>query len=160
MNSSNCRILYLNIIGLYNNIASRKYDILLYSETFVSSHRHVSEAFLHLFYYYASLGLVFVAAYIRSGYFGTIRKDNVCNCHEVQLVQVCSRLNNFYVFSLYCNPDLNDSLCDCLFFSMSDIQLEDKKAVFIFVGDLNAHHQKWLGSVSGTNGHGVAAYDF
>ena len=36
----------------------------------------------------------------------------------------------------------------------------DRKAAFIFVGDLNAHHQEWLGSVSGTDRHSVAAYDF
>ena len=43
---------------------------------------------------------------------------------------------------------------------MSDIQQEDKKTAFIFVGDLNAHHQEWIGSVIGTDRHGVAAYDF
>ena len=43
---------------------------------------------------------------------------------------------------------------------MIDIQQEDIKADFIFIGDLNAHHQEWLGSVSGTDCHGVAAYDF
>ena len=43
---------------------------------------------------------------------------------------------------------------------MSNIQREDRKIDFIFVGDLNVHHRDWLGSVSGTDRHGVAAYDF
>ena len=30
---------------------------------------------------------------------------------------------------------------------------------FLFVGDLNGHHQEWLGSTA-TNSHGVAAFDF
>ena len=33
------------------------------------------------------------------------------------------------------------------------------RASFLFVGDLNGHHQEWLGSTS-TNRHGVAAIDF
>ena len=31
--------------------------------------------------------------------------------------------------------------------------------VFLFVGDLNNHHQEWLGSAT-INRHGVAAFDF
>ena len=30
---------------------------------------------------------------------------------------------------------------------------------FLFVGDLNGHHQEWLGSMT-TNNHGVVAFDF
>ena len=33
------------------------------------------------------------------------------------------------------------------------------RASFLFVGDLNGHHQEWLGSMT-TNRHGVAAFDF
>ena len=33
------------------------------------------------------------------------------------------------------------------------------RASFLFVGDLNGHHQEWLGS-SMTNSHGVAAFYF
>ena len=33
------------------------------------------------------------------------------------------------------------------------------RASFLFVGDLNGHRQKWLGSTT-TNRHGVAAFDF
>ena len=43
---------------------------------------------------------------------------------------------------------------------MSYIQQKDRKAAFIFVRDLNAHHQEWFGLFSGTDRHGVAAYDF
>ena len=34
-----------------------------------------------------------------------------------------------------------------------------ENASFLFVGDLNCHHQEWLGSTT-TNRHGVAAFDF
>ena len=42
---------------------------------------------------------------------------------------------------------------------MSAVHAEDVRASFLFVGDLNGHHQEWLGSTT-TNCHGVAAFDF
>ena len=39
------------------------------------------------------------------------------------------------------------------------VQVEDVRASFLFVGDLNGHHQEWLGSTA-TNRHFVAAFDF
>ena len=39
------------------------------------------------------------------------------------------------------------------------MQAEDVRASFLFVGELNGHHQEWLGSTT-TNRHGVAAFDF
>ena len=89
-----------------------------------------------------------------------IKKENVCTCHEFQVIRVCSKSNNFYIFSFYSNPDLDDSIYDCLLSSMSDIQELDRKSSFIFVGNLNAHHQEWLKSVSPTDRYGNAAFDF
>ena len=66
---------------------------------------------------------------------------------------------NLYVYSLYSNPDLDDRIIDCLLASMAAMQAEDVRASFLFVGDLNSHHQEWLGSTK-TNSHGVAAFDF
>ena len=43
--------------------------------------------------------------------------------------------------------------------SMAAVQAEDVRASFLFVGDLNGHHEQWLGSAT-TNRHGVAAFDF
>ena len=83
-----------------------------------------------------------------------------CGCHEMMLVKICSRFNNYYIFSVYRNPDLDDSIYDCLLNSMAYIQESDPKASFVFVGDVNAHHQDWLNSVSQTNQHGRAALDF
>ena len=42
---------------------------------------------------------------------------------------------------------------------MAAVQAEDVRASFLFVGDLNGHHQELLGSTS-TNRHGFAAFDF
>ena len=66
---------------------------------------------------------------------------------------------NLYVFNPYRNPDLEDLIFDCLITSMAAVQAEDVRASFLFVGDLNGHHQEWLGSTT-RNGHGVTAFDF
>ena len=42
---------------------------------------------------------------------------------------------------------------------MAAVQTEDIRASFLFVGDLNGHHQEWLGSTT-TNRHRVSAFDF
>ena len=42
---------------------------------------------------------------------------------------------------------------------MAAVQAADVCASFLFVGDLNGHHQELLGSTT-TNRHGVAALDF
>ena len=62
------------------------------------------------------------------------------------------------MFSLYCNPDLDDCNFDCLLIPMAVVQAEDVCASFLFVGYLIDHHREWLGSTS-TNRHGVASFD-
>ena len=42
---------------------------------------------------------------------------------------------------------------------MAAVQAADARDSFLFVGDLNGHHQEWLGSTT-TNRHGVAALDY
>ena len=42
---------------------------------------------------------------------------------------------------------------------MAAVLEADARASFRVVGDLNGHHQEWLGSTT-TNRHGVAAIDF
>ena len=60
---------------------------------------------------------------------------------------------NLYVFDRYRNPDLDDRIFDCLLTSMAAVHGEDVRASVLFVGDLNGHHQEWLGSAT-TNSHG------
>ena len=73
---------------------------------------------------------------------------------------VCGvRQKNLYVYSLYRNPDLDVRVFDCLLASMAAVQAEEVRASFLFVGDLNGHHQEWLGSMT-TKSHGVAAFNF
>ena len=72
---------------------------------------------------------------------------------------VCGLRQKLYVFSFNCNPVLDDQIFDCLLTSAAAVQSDDMSASFLFVGDLNGHHQEWLGSIT-TNHHGVVAIDF
>ena len=65
-----------------------------------------------------------------------------------------------YLFSAYRNPKANDSIFYYFLGSLTDIQDDDSKAVFLFIGDFNDHHMKWLSSVSFTDYHGLRALDF
>ena len=77
----------------------------------------------------------------------------------MQVFRACGLRQNFYVYSLYRNPDLDDRIFNCLLASMAAVQAEDVRASFLFVGNLNGHHHEWLGSTT-TNNHGVAAFGF
>ena len=63
-----------------------------------------------------------------------------------------------YSFRLYRKPDLNDRIFYCCT-AMAAVHTDDVRASFLFVGDLNNHHEEWLGSTT-TNRRGVAAFDF
>ena len=71
-----------------------------------------------------------------------------------------SRINNFYVYAFYRNQGHDGSLHDCLLDSMARVQSVDDKAVFVFVGDTNAHHPERLESISHTDRHRCDALDF
>ena len=53
------------------------------------------------------------------------------------VVRVCGLRQNFYVYSLYHNPDQDNRIYDCLLTSMAAVQAKDVRASFLFVGDLN-----------------------
>ena len=165
-----CRILCSNVRGLSKNlsnvtVASSKYGLLLCSETLVSDRHHMSGLLVSGFGRIVLLcrdGVPRahgIAAYVRDGY-GAFRQPKFeCGCCEMLVFRVCGARQHFYVFSLYRNPDLDDQIYDCLLTAMAAVQAADARASFLFVGDLNGHHQEWLGSTT-TNRHGVATLDF
>ena len=73
--------------------------------------------------------------------------------------RVCGAGQNLYVLSLYRNPDLDDRIFNGSLTSMTAVKAEDVRASFLFVGDLNDHHKKGLGSTT-INRHSVTAFDF
>ena len=164
------RVLYTNIRGLHANIrglsiTANNYDVILCSETLTSNNRHYSELLipnfgkprlLHRSYIPRARGL---AVYIRKGFTANMTPRFHCSCHEFVILKICGKHCNFYIFSAYRNPDLDDSIYDCFLDSMARIQESDRKSSFIFVGDMNAHHKDWLNSRT-TDRHGIAALDF
>ena len=145
-------------------VASSQYHLLLCSEILVSDKRHISELLVPGFGRPVLLcrdGMPRarrMAAYVRDGY-GAFRQPKFeCGCYEVLVFSVCGTKQNFFVLSLYRNPDLEDRIYDCLLTAMAAVQAADGRASFLFVSDLNGHLQEWLGSTT-TNPHGVAALD-
>ena len=164
-----CRILCSNVRGLVGNlsnpaVASSQYDILFCFETFVSNMHHVSELLVPGFDRPDLLcrgkmpqarGM---AAYVRDAFEAFCQPKFECGCCEMLVFRVCDVRQNLYVYSLYRNPELDDRISDYLLASMAVVQAENVRDSFLFVGDLNGHHQEWLGSTS-ANRHGVTAFD-
>ena len=89
-----------------------------------------------------------MAAYVRNSY-GAFRQPKFeCGCCEMQAFMVCGVRQKLHMFSLCRNPDLDDNIFYCLLASMAAVQAEDVRASFLFVGDLNCHHQEWLSSTT------------
>ena len=104
-----------------------------------------------------------MAAYVRDSY-GAFRQPKFgCGCCEMVVFRVCGVRQNLYVFSLYRNPNYllftSINYFYYLLASMAAVQTEDIHASFLFVDDLNGHHQEWLDSTT-INRHGVAAFVF
>ena len=123
--SAVCRILCSNSRGLAANlsdltVASYQYGTLLCSETLDSDMRHVPEVLVPGFGHPVLLcrgkmprarGM---AAYVRDGY-GAFRQPKFeCGCCEILVLRVYGVRQNLYVYSLYCNPDPDDRIFDCL----------------------------------------------
>ena len=128
-----CHMLYSNIRGLHANlndlmVSSRQFDILFCSETLVSNLRSPKELLLpgfkqpHLLKRNDRRRGQGMAAYIRKGFTATRKPDYECGCHEVLVLKVCGKHSNFYLFSMYRNPDADDEIFDCLLNSMASIQ--------------------------------------
>ena len=73
-----------------------------------------------------------MAEYIRIGCSASHKASFECGCHETQIMKVCGKHNNFYLFSVYGNPDADDGIFDCLLVSMAAVQENDRKASFVF----------------------------
>ena len=140
-----CRILCSNVRGLSKNLSdvtvdSSLYDLLLCYETLVMDRHHMSELLVPGFGHPVLLcrdgvpqarGL---AAYVRDGYEEFRQPKFECSCCEMLVFRVCGARHNFYVFSLYRYPDLDDRIYDFLLTAMAAVQATDACASFLFCG--------------------------
>ena len=169
-------VLYSNIRGLSGNhrelsLCAQNFDVVFCSETLASSRRSPVELLIQGFnkpilkacdtsHSGGGPGCRGMALYIRSGCSAFRRPRYECSCHETMCVRVCGQYHNFYIFAIYRSPNSDDRIYECLLEQMTAIQGCDPKAAFAFIGDFNAHHREWLGSVSVTDSHGLAALNF
>ena len=100
------------------------------------------------------------ALYMRERFRAFRQSKFECACHESCVVRICGKVKHFYVYAFYRNPGHDGSRYDCMLGSVGQVQSINSKALFVFVGDPNAHHLEWLESVSPTDGHGRDALDF
>ena len=152
------RALCLDIRGLCGHlcdliVSSKVFGILLCFKTLVSNLRNDAELSITGFKrptpfkrneINRAQGM---AVYIRSGCSASHKAIFECGCHEFQIIKMCSKHNDFYLFSVYRTPDPNDSIFDFLLVSMTAIQKNARKTSSVFIGDFNAHHREWLNSV-------------
>ena len=169
----NCVVAYANVRGLHTNLvdlgalmAARRCDVMVCAETLVSTRRHPAELRVTGYSYYGVTSVDSkptargMSVYVGQGYPCVRKSCYECSCHEVVCLRIRAKHMNFYVFAVYRNPGVDDSLLDCLLTAMSEVQQTDCKSSFVFVGDFNAHHREWLGSVSQTDAHGRVLLDF
>ena len=126
-----CRILCSNMRGLSKNlsdvtVASSQYDLLLCSETLVSDRRHMSELLVPGFgrpvlCQDGMLRARGMAAYVRDRYEEFRQPKFEYGCCKMLVFRVCGARLNFYMFSLYRNPDLDDRIYDCLLTAMAAV---------------------------------------
>ena len=110
--------------------------MIFYSETLVSSKRHISELMVPGFGRQMQLlkGEVDrfrgVALYMREGFSAYRQRSYECGCCEVIVVRFCRSNRNFHVIGVYRNPDLSDKLFDCYLTAMAKVQSVDRSASF------------------------------
>ena len=83
-----------------------------------------------------------MAANVRDRYSAFCQTKFECGCCEILYFKVCGVRRNFYAFGLYRNHDLDDLIYECSQTSMAEVQAEDVRASFLFVGDLNGNQQE------------------
>ena len=97
-------------------MASSQYDLLLCSEILVSDRRHISELLVPVFGRPVLLcrdGMLRahgIIVYVRDGHGAFCQPKFECPCCEMLVFRVHGVRQNFYVFSLYRNPDLDDQI--------------------------------------------------
>ena len=88
-----------------------------------------------------------LAVYVREDFLANRQRSYKCGCCEVIVIRICSGSHIFL-----CVRCLPESIFDCLLTAMAKVQSVNRKASFLFVGDINAHHEEWFGS-SATKGY-------
>ena len=72
------------------------------------------------------------AAYLRRDRYGVFRQPKYkCGCCEKLAFKAYGVRQNFYLFNLYLDPDLDDRIYDCLQKSIDAVQAEDVRFIHL-----------------------------
>ena len=111
---------------------------MLCSETPISDRSHISELLVPGFGRPVSCRDRMPQARGMADGYGAFRQPKFeCSCYEMLVFRACAARQNFYMFSLYRNPDQDDRIYNYLLTAMAAVQSADACASFLFVGDLN-----------------------
>ncbi|XP_071478923.1 uncharacterized protein [Diadema antillarum] len=76
---------------------------------------------------------------------------------------ICQKINlpgrMIFIFCVYRPPSADDSIYDVISDHIDTIQELHPRSEIIVLGDLNAHHEEWLGNTK-TDAYGESAFDF
>ena len=82
---------------------------------------------------------------------------------SLQHEMICLKINlpgrMVFMFYVYRPPSADDTIFDVISNYIDTIQELHPRSEIIVLGDLNAHHEEWLGS-NKTDAHGESAFDF
>ena len=128
--SRSCRVVHANIGALHKNLPdlylnARGGDVIYYSETIVTSRRHISELMVQGLGRLMQLPkgniaqLRVLTVYVCDGFSAYRPLSYTCGCCEVVVLRICNISRNFYVFGVYRNPGLSDKTFDCLLTAMA-----------------------------------------
>ena len=56
---------------------------------------------------------------------GVASRQRTFGCCELTVLKVCDSVRNFYIFSVYRSPSINDKIYDCLLEAMAKVQSMD-----------------------------------
>lgn len=100
-----------------------------------------------------------MSVYICQGFMVQRETNYESNFDEFIVIHFRMHLHNFYILCEGRNTNFDDTLYNYLLTSMLTIQKDEWKSALVFVSDFNAHHHKWLSSVSPIDVHGRAVHD-
>ena len=106
---------------------------MFFSETLISSRRHISElmtpGFGRLMQVLKSEVNRYreLAVYVRDSLSPYRQRSYEYGCCKIMVFRICSNRHNFYVFGVYRNSGLSENTFHCLFTAMTKIHYVEEK---------------------------------
>lgn len=100
-----------------------------------------------------------IALYFSDNFTATRQPEYEHPQHEMICLKLSLPGRTVFMFCIYRPPSSDDSIYDVIAEHIDTIQGISPRSEIIVLGDMNAHHEEWLGSKK-TDTHGESAFDF